>query len=310
MSKKILLMLLVWLVVVVLGLAPAATAELRTVQFQGVVDKVTGGNVLDGSVAVGGEFTGSYTFDTAKPSDGTYKGAVSYTFPSPQQRFVVNAGNYAWQSKDMWDCDVLNNVTGLYSNIRDMFAEGSDYIEVEQTAGPYAPGVPPDDIAMLQFGLGSTTNLSVITSTAVPQVLPDPNLCEINYLSIQGMGWMIHGHFTASQSCALPLTDSQYNDSVDSADLRADSEGQDWYESRHDDPSLVSLTSATIGQNSTAKAAFTASETHNAYLTQEFCQPITQTATIQWEIYVASILNSSSKTQCGRRRTVRLPWIL
>jgi hypothetical protein len=77
MSKKILLMLFVWLVAVLLGLAPATTAEVRTVQFQGVVDRITGGGFLDGSVAVGDEFTGSYTFDTAKAPDSTYKGTVS-----------------------------------------------------------------------------------------------------------------------------------------------------------------------------------------------------------------------------------------
>jgi len=294
MKTKTQLMFLMAFVVVWFGLAPTTTAELRTVQFQGVVDRITGGNVLDGSVQVNGAFTGSYTFDTAKPSDSTYKGEVHYQFTSSDQRFIVSVGNYAWRSTDMWDCGVINNDTGLYNNVRDMFEEGSDYIIVEQTAGSPVPAYPPDNTFILQFGLGSTTNLSVLANTAVPQTLPDLGLCEINYLSIAGIGWEIHGRFTAQLSYPSLLTDSQYNDSVDSADLRADSEGQDWYESRNDDPLLVTLTSAGVGQNSTAKAAFAASETRNAYLTQEFCQPITQTATIEWDIYVASILNISA----------------
>jgi len=95
------------------------------------------------------------------------------------------------------------------------------------------------------------------------------------------------------------LEDSEFNGSINSVGLRADTAGQDWYEGRWDDPSLVTLDFANIGGNSTAKAAFAASSTGNVYLTQEFRQPITQTATVQWDIYVASILNLSADPDRG-----------
>jgi len=101
------------LVVVLFGLTSTTTAELVTVPFRGVVDKISVPSLLDGSVAVGDEFTGSYTFDTSVPPRSTYKGEVDYEFTSPQQRFIVTIGNYTWRSTNQWDCGVINNATGL-----------------------------------------------------------------------------------------------------------------------------------------------------------------------------------------------------
>jgi hypothetical protein len=103
------------------------------------------------------------------------------------------------------------------------------------------------------------------------------------------------GLVAAAAAQGVPaLEDFDFNGSIDSADLRADIAGQDWYESRQDAPSLVTLNFANLGGNGTAKAAFVASSAGNAYLSQEFVQPITHTATLQWDIYVASILNVSA----------------
>lgn len=90
------------------------------------------------------------------------------------------------------------------------------------------------------------------------------------------------------------LGDSNFGSSADSADLRADSVGQDWYESRQDQsdgPLLLTLDRTPIGNNTTAKAKLSASPTRNAYLTQEFNAPQTQAFSVQWDIYVDSILD-------------------
>jgi uncharacterized repeat protein (TIGR02543 family) len=89
------------------------------------------------------------------------------------------------------------------------------------------------------------------------------------------------------------LVDSEFNDSVDSADLLANGAGQDWYESRNDLPTLLFLDQADVGGNSGKKAGFTADSTRNAYLTQEFSSAQTDVLTVQWDIYVDSILATS-----------------
>jgi hypothetical protein len=95
------------------------------------------------------------------------------------------------------------------------------------------------------------------------------------------------------------LVDSDFNASSDSAALRANSAGQDWYESRQDVPTLLTLDRTSVGGNATAKAKFTASSTGNAYLTQEFSSPQTQAFSVQWDIYVDSILDISGHPDCA-----------
>lgn len=96
-------------------------------------------------------------------------------------------------------------------------------------------------------------------------------------------------------SNAQLLVDSDFNASVDSAALRADSSGQDWYESRSDTPpfgpNLLTLDTTNVLGNSTPKAKLTASGTYNAYLTQAFTSAQTGTFAVQWDIYVDSITN-------------------
>jgi len=93
------------------------------------------------------------------------------------------------------------------------------------------------------------------------------------------------------------LVDSHFNDSTDSADLRANDPNQDWYESREDVPELLVLDFNDVGGNATAKAlleAATESPAQNAYLTQEFSAPQTGVFTVQADIYVDSITDLSS----------------
>jgi len=89
----------------------------------------------------------------------------------------------------------------------------------------------------------------------------------------------------------LLLLDSEFNDSVDSDDLRANNAtAQDWYESRAQVPTLLFLDESDVDGNAGKKAGFAASASGNAYLTQEFSSAQAGTFSVQWDIYVDSIL--------------------
>ena len=89
------------------------------------------------------------------------------------------------------------------------------------------------------------------------------------------------------------VSDNYFDDAVSSEDLRADGAGQDWYESRNDDQSLLTLNTDDIDGNATPKAAFQASETGNVYMSHPFGEPQTGVFSIQWDIYVDEILDGS-----------------
>jgi predicted glutamine amidotransferase len=114
-----------------------------------------------------------------------------------------------------------------------------------------------------------------------------------------GTGWTnITFTFTTEQ---LLLVDSEFNENTDSADLRTNDAGQDWYESRAQVPTLLFLDETDVGGNNGKKAGFTASASGNAYCTQEFSSAQTGTFSVQWDIYVDSILQgSASKYRAGQ----------
>ena len=97
------------------------------------------------------------------------------------------------------------------------------------------------------------------------------------------------------------IVDGDFSASADSAALRTNGTGQDWYESRNATPStLLYLDTTNVGlTNDTKKAGFTSSTATNAYSTQEFSTPITGTFTAQWQIYVESITNISGTDRTG-----------
>jgi predicted glutamine amidotransferase len=97
--------------------------------------------------------------------------------------------------------------------------------------------------------------------------------------------------FTTEDEQVPLLVDSQFDESTSSTDLRDNTEGQDWYESRGQDPALLYLDETDVGGNTGKKAGFTANSTTNAYLTQEFGEAQTGTFAVEWDIYVDEILN-------------------
>ena len=95
------------------------------------------------------------------------------------------------------------------------------------------------------------------------------------------------------------LVDPDFEASVDSADLRADGVGRDWYESRNDVPTLLDLNTEDIGGNTTKKAGFTGSATGSTYVSQAFSTAQTGMFAVEWDIYVDEILDISGSPDRG-----------
>jgi Glutamine amidotransferases class-II/Putative metal-binding motif len=96
------------------------------------------------------------------------------------------------------------------------------------------------------------------------------------------------------------LNDSDFDANESDDDLRdSDPPGKYWYESREDDPTLLTLDEEDIGGNNTKKAGFTASSSDNAYLTQEFSAAQTGIFAVQWDIYVKEIVDISGTDRAG-----------
>ena len=87
------------------------------------------------------------------------------------------------------------------------------------------------------------------------------------------------------------LVDNYFDDSADSAALRANGAGQDWYESRGLETGLLTLDETLVSGNGSKKAAFEASATGNAYVSQEFGTAQGGVFAVQWNVYVDEILD-------------------
>lgn len=97
------------------------------------------------------------------------------------------------------------------------------------------------------------------------------------------------------------IVDGDFNASADSAALRLNGAGQDWYESRAafsgGDATLLTLDQNNIGGNSTKKAAlqnYGITTNSNAYLTQEFNPAQTGQFQIGFDIYVTRVQDNSA----------------
>jgi hypothetical protein len=83
------------------------------------------------------------------------------------------------------------------------------------------------------------------------------------------------------------LVDSELNESIDSIDLRDNDDGQDWFESRNSNPSLLNLDTFNIGNNTGKKAFLTGyGVTQSAYLSQNFSSPLIDTFNVSLDIYI------------------------
>jgi hypothetical protein len=112
------------------------------------------------------------------------------------------------------------------------------------------------------------------------------------------------GRFTVAAGL---LVDSRFDVSGDTATLRADGSGQDWYESRGaysgGDSTKLDLDISDIGGNTGAKAKLTGqagATSPNTYLTQPLSSTQTTTFTYQFDIYVDQIFDRTTVTTDDR----------
>ncbi len=95
------------------------------------------------------------------------------------------------------------------------------------------------------------------------------------------------------------IADSSFNSCASSSDLRTNGPGQNWYESYNDNPALLTLDTSSIGGNSGKKAKLTGNGVDNVYLSQELLQNQTDNFSIQFDVYVDEIINTSNTIDKG-----------
>lgn len=96
------------------------------------------------------------------------------------------------------------------------------------------------------------------------------------------------------------LVDSGFNDSPDSAELRANDPGQDWYESRNHTPNLLTLDTTDISGNTGKKAGLkNFGGSGVAYLTQEFSTAQSEKMSVSFDIFIERIENVGSYDRSG-----------
>jgi hypothetical protein len=113
---------------------------------------------------------------------------------------------------------------------------------------------------------GYASNLGIFTFTFEP--CPHLSTWTLESLHQQGVNVV----YAIKKYYPIPplLTDSEFTSSSDSNDLIANATTQDWYESRNDQPSIISLDSNSVANNTGKKARFSDGHAKVAYLTQEF----------------------------------------
>jgi hypothetical protein len=96
------------------------------------------------------------------------------------------------------------------------------------------------------------------------------------------------------------LADPTFDVSVDDADLRANNTWQDWYESRNDNPLLLTLDTNNIGGNTGKKGSIkNFGVSKNVYLTQEFSSLQTGTFNVSFDIYIDKIEDNAWYDRTG-----------
>lgn len=154
---------------------------------------------------------------------------------------------------------------------------------------------------LMDYSVTTIPNIGGASVTGVPSGTYSVPVVGLQYGTTYT--WMVTAtdgihHTTNTYTFATTLlADSEFTANPDSAALRTNGAGQDWYESWNTVPStLLYLHTSNVGGNTGKKAGFTSSTSGYAYLSQEFSTPQIGTFSVQWDIYVDSIYNLVSGT--------------
>jgi len=127
----------------------------------------------------------------------------------------------------------------------------------------------------------------------------DASIDEINYINNRLLNLSNLYRFVSLFRGNL-LLDSEFNDSSNSSDLRANDPGQDWYESRDDDPTLLTLDVSDIAGNMGKKAALKGyGSSPTAYLDQNFSSIQSGMFNVSFDIYIENISDYSNYDRTG-----------
>ncbi len=101
-----------------------------------------------------------------------------------------------------------------------------------------------------------------------------------------------------AQGSVPMIADGDFDLNLNSRMLRNRGESRGWYESRGDGKigrSLLQLSKKSVGGNATKKAMLKADPAGNAYLSQSLREPQKGKFSLQWDIYVRSILTPPNR---------------
>jgi len=167
-----------FIVVLFVALPPTRAA---TVYFEGFVRSVDDhDHKLDGSVVVGGAFSGRYTFDTSVPPSYLSSTRATYDYAgTAQMTMTVTVGNYTFETAPAGDglIDVYNDYSGGSPPHDSLHARSHGLV---QKAGPNLGAFSSGDLSFsLQYG-----DTSAITSLRPPESLPSVHLFELGYITL------------------------------------------------------------------------------------------------------------------------------
>jgi hypothetical protein len=172
--------------------------------------------------------------------------------------------------------------------------------------GTLTPGTPVGDGTVITVATDALNGYSLSTSYSGAMTSGAYNIADFVGTVADPVPWT-DNCVASSTQCGFgfslqfdtALADSDFNASADSAALRANGTGQDWYESRAQAPTMLTLDEAAIGSNSTKKARLASSTTQNVYLSQEFAASATSTFMAQWDVFVDDVLDDSTRDRAA-----------
>jgi len=172
------------------GPALGGSVDLVTFAYTGIVTSLIDTNgALDSSIFIGQSFSGSYTFDPTTPDITLSDEQGNYQWLNPSLRgFTADffIGNYAFGLSPSFPSGAVgvkdNAPFGPINQLEDLYQANGQLV---QTSGPFFPLPGGNPQGIWTIVLQNTTDLSVITSDALPIVPPDINLFEMNRFSFQ-----------------------------------------------------------------------------------------------------------------------------
>lgn len=172
--------------------------------------------------------------------------------------------------------------------------------------GTLTPGVPVEGSTLLTVSTDALNGFALSTSYS-GAMSSGPNSIADYIGTVAGPVAWTTNCVASSTQCGFgfsllfdtALADGDFSASADSAALRTNGSGQDWYESRAQAPTMLTLDEATVGGNATKKARLASSTTQNVYLSQEFNTSATSTFRAEWRIYVDDVLDDSTRDRAA-----------